>query len=363
MITIRYYYILFLFTFSVSSFIAQTTIPFVDFNNYFQSFQDESVRMIELQRILDYKVGDEFVSYIDNRGNLRLFDGEEVKDITNLNVEYQVSDHLMTWKVGPTLNLWDNGKQQTLTFNARNYQVRDSIVVFEDLRYNAVKVYYDGKVYDLYSVVSELSLPIYVGENIVAFKDNGDFYKVFWRGKVYDLGVWNGTIEFQGGTDVLTFNDPTMRTFAVFEQGEFLDVEKFFMHKYKAGRGFIVYEDLNNNLIYYAQGEKKSLTYFSAKFWRVVDDIVVWEENGFVYAFFKGQKYEVCNFIPEDFQLKNGTFAFKNVVGGISIFVEGKTIELTNQEVQSYHIYGNSVIVQLFNNAYVIYSNGKIHKI
>ena len=123
MIKIRHYYILFLFTFSVSSFIAQTTIPFIDFNNYFQSFQGESVRMIELQRIIEYKVGDEFVSYIDNRGNLRLFDGKDVKDITNLNVEYQVSDHLMTWKVGPTLNLWDNDKQQTLTFNARNYQV------------------------------------------------------------------------------------------------------------------------------------------------------------------------------------------------------------------------------------------------
>ena len=164
MIVIRNYFIFLYFVCSVNLFNAQTTIPFVDFNNYFQSFQGESVRMIELQRILDYKVGDEFVSYIDNRGNLRLFDGEEIKDITNLNVEYQVSDHLMTWKVGPTLNLWDNGKQQTLTFNARNYQVRDSIVVFEDLRYNAVKVYYNGSIYDLYSVVSELSLPVFIGE-------------------------------------------------------------------------------------------------------------------------------------------------------------------------------------------------------
>jgi hypothetical protein len=352
-----------LFLFVSFNYNAQKTVPFVDFNHYFQSYQNGAFRMVEMQRIIDYKGGDEFVAYIDNKGNLRLFDGQEIQDITNLNVEYQVSDHLMTWRVGPTLNLWDNKKQQTLTFNVGEYQVRDSIVVFQDLRYNTVRVYWKGELFNLYTVVDQLNMPEFIGENIVAFKDNGDYYKIFWNGKIYNLGVWNGKIDFQAGTDIATFNDPTMRTYAVFENGEFLDVEKFYMKNYRAGRGFIVYEDLNNNLIYYKSGEKKTLTYFAAQFWDVKDDLVIWEENSYVYCLYKGEKIQVCNYIPEEYQLKNGVFAFKNILGGASAFVNGEIKEITNQEMVSLNIYGSDVIVQLFNNTFLILDGGKVHSL
>ena len=85
------------------------------------SFQDGYFRSIEVQPILDFKAGDEIVAYRDTRGNLRLFDGKQRKDITNLNVEYQVSDHLMGYKIGPTLNMWDSGQLSTLTYFARNF--------------------------------------------------------------------------------------------------------------------------------------------------------------------------------------------------------------------------------------------------
>ena len=48
--------------------------------------------------------------------------------------------------------------------------------------------------------------------------------KVFWRGKIYDLDVWHNRFEFEGGTDMLAFNDPINGTFAVFEKGEFCPI-------------------------------------------------------------------------------------------------------------------------------------------
>ena len=103
----------------------QNVIPFVDFNNYFRSFQDDNFRVVEFQQIIDFKGGDEFVAYIDNKGNLRIFDGSKPKDISNLNLEYKVSDHLLAWKVMNTINIWDAGKMKTLTYNGINYEVRD----------------------------------------------------------------------------------------------------------------------------------------------------------------------------------------------------------------------------------------------
>lgn len=337
----------------------QKVIPFVDFNNYFRTFENENFRMLEFQAIKEFKAGDEFVAYIDNRGNLRIYDGENRKDISNLNVEYEVSDHLMAYKIGPTLNMWEEGKLQTLTYFARNFAVMDSIIVYEDTRFNTVNVYWNKQKIVLYTLTGDLYMPIAIGDNIIAFKDNGNFYKVFWQGNIFDLGVWNNKIDFQAGSDMLCFNDPTTRTFALFEKGQFLDVEPFFVPKYKSGRGFLVYEDLNGNLILYKDGKKTQLSNFAASNWEVKDDLVVWSENSFFYAYQNDSKVQVANFKPKDFEIKNNTLVFRNILGGVSALVDGKVEELTNQMDAGYKIYGNSVLVELFNKSFIVYSNGR----
>ena len=227
----KYTHFLFFALFYNSFIFSQKVAPFIDFNNYFRSFEKENFRTLEFQAIEDFKVGDDLVAYIDNRGNLRVYDGKERKDISNLNVEYEVSDHFLAYKIGPTLNLWDQGKLQTLTYFARNYVVKDSIVVFEDTRFNNVNVYWNKNIYTLYTSTDELNMPQakYIGDNIIAFKDNGEFYKIFWRGEIYELGVWNSSIQFESGCDLICFNDPTTRTFALFSNGEFIDIEDQYM--------------------------------------------------------------------------------------------------------------------------------------
>ena len=339
---------------------AQPVVPFVDFNNYFRVFENNNFQTIEFQPILSYQAGDEFVAYIDNRENLRIFNGKERKDITNLNIKFSISDHLLAYNVGTTLNMWDSGKLRTLTYFVRDYVVKDSIIVYEDTRYNSVNVYYNKQTYVLYTVAGNLYMPTTIGDNIVAFKDNGGFYKVFYRGEIYDLGVWNGEIDFKAGCDILCFNDPTQRSFALFENGNFYDVESQYMRKYVAGRGFIVFEDLNGNLWHYKDGEKTELTNFSPSFWEVQDDMVIWGENNYVFSFFQGEKKEVCNYIPKDYLLKNGVFAFRNIAGGVSAFVNGKVEEITLQNDTEYSIHGNIVLVKLFNRSFIVLKDGQI---
>jgi hypothetical protein len=265
----------------------------------------------------------------------------------------------MAYNIGPTLNIWDEGKLKTLTYFAKDYVVKDSIIVYEDTRFNTVNVYWNKQTFELYRLTGEMYMPEVIGDNILAFKDNGNFYKVFWRGQIYDLGIWNNTIDFQAGTDIVCFNDPTTRTFAVFENGQFLDVEQFYMKKYKAGRGFIVYEDLNSNLKMYKNGENQILSNFSASFWEVQDDLVVWGENSFVYAFQNGKKIQTSNFMPKDYLMKNNVFAFRNILGGVSALIDGKVTEISNQADAEYEIYGNVVLVKLFNRTFIVFKNGR----
>jgi len=340
---------------------AQTVLPFRDFNNFFLTYENGGFKTLEIQPVIDYQAGDEFVAYIDTRGNLRVYDGRQRKDITNLNVVYQVSDHLLGYMIGPTLNMWERGRLQTLTYFGRNFTVKDSLILYEDTRFNTLNLYWRKNTMPLATIIGDLSIPSTVGENIVVFKDNGNLYKIFYEGLIYEIFSWSGAVDFQLGTDILCFNDPTTRTFVAFENGIFSDVESQYMRKYKAGRGFIVYEDLNSNLWYYRKGEKILLTNFISSFWDVRDDVVVWGENNYMFTLVDDQKIQIANFIPSTWEIKNNTIAYRNIMGGVSAVVNGISTDITLLPDSEFKILGNSVLVKLFNSSHLVLSDGKIY--
>lgn len=340
--------------------LAQNIVPTKDFNNYFVNFQEGFFRPIEIQPILSYKAGDEVVAYIDTRGNMRLYDGIERKDVTALNVDYQVSDHLVAYKIANGLRMWDAGKFTPLTNYGRGYIVKDSIIVYEDTRYQSLNVYWNKQTMPLVTMTNGLSMPAAVGENIAIYKDNSDTYFCFWQGKTFEIATYNEeVVDFQVGTDVFCFKDPYTQAFMMFDKGEFYQVESSPIKQYKSGRGFIVYEDLNGNLWMNKNGEKIALSNFSTSFWDVKDDMTIWRENSYLFAYTNDTKVEVATYSPADYALKNNTFVFRNIVGGVSALVDGKVQEITNMKDAEFQIFGNKVLVNLFNRTSIVYSEGK----
>ncbi len=341
---------------------AQDVTPFISFNGYFKSFQDGFFRQIEFQPIKSFKAGDDVVAYIDFKGNLRVYDGTNPVDLANVNLEYEVSDNLLVWKIANTLNLWDDGELQTLTYFADQYEIRDSLVVYQHTRSNSLMVYYNRENYELYSTTGSIGMPDFVGENVVVFRDNGNYYKVFWQGEIYELDVWHNPIKFSGGTDIVAFNDPIMGTFAIFENGQFLDVEEFHMSSYQAGRGFIAYTNLNGELFYYGNGEKIMLTNFAPNFWEVKDDVILWEENGITSVYIQGETIELGRYTPKDYLIKNDVVAYRNLTGGVNAILNGKVKTLTSQQNAQYSIYGSSVLLELFNRSFILYRDGREYR-
>ena len=351
------------FTFLISFLTqAQLIAPTMDFNNFFVNFQEGFFRPIEIQPILSYKAGDDVVAYIDTRGNMRIYDGIERKDVTALNVEYQVSDHLVGYKIANGLRMWDAGKYTPLTNFGRGFIVKDSIIVYEDTRYQSLNVYWNKQMLPLVTMTNGLSMPAAVGENIAVYKDNSDTYFCFWQGKTYEIATYNEElVEFNIGTDVFCFKDPYTQSFMMFDKGEFMEIESSPIKKYKSGRGFIVYEDLNGNLWMYKNGEKIALSNFSTTFWDVKDDMTVWSENSYLFAYSNNEKIEVATYFPGEYLLKNNTFVFRNILGGVSALVNGKVQEITNMRDAEFEIYGNKVLVKLFNKTSIVFSEGKIY--
>jgi hypothetical protein len=349
-----------LFIFSNFLSFAQGVVPTVDFNNFLVSFENGFFRQIEVQPVSNLKAGDEFVTYLDTRGNLRIYDGKERKDITLLNAEYEVSDHLMAYKIAGALRLWDAGQIYNLTNFAMDFAVRDSLVVYQDRRYSSVNVYWNKQMIPIMTLLNEVKLPSFIGENILVFNDNSNTYHAFWRGKNYEIGTYNDEkMNFNIGTDVFCFNDPYSQTFVVFQDGIFTEVESMLAQNFKSGRGFVTYQDINGNLYYYSNNDKFQLSNFAPNFTDTKDDITIWGESNYLFAFVNGEKKQIANYIPKDYKLKNNICAFRNIMGGVSAVINGRVEEITNLQDAEYEIYGNKVLVKLFNKSIIVFSNGK----
>lgn len=336
--------------------------PFVDFNNYFRTFYKNNFRQLEFQAVRSFEGSDNLIAYIDFKGDFKVYNGESSQMLSNQLISYQLGDNLLAWNIGPTLFCLNGSKRELLTTFANRYLVSDSLIVYEDMRFHSIMVRQNGENRQVYQSISEPVMPDQLGDNIFVFKDNGDFYKIYWRDSIYDFAVYSKAIQFECGRDIVCFNDPINQSFTVFDQGQFMDLESIFAKKYKAGRGFVVYEDLQGNLWHYANGQKEQLSSYGADDWTVKDDLVIWNENNFIYTFYKGTKTQILNYSPTEFLMKNNTYVFRNFMGGVSVLYEGKVIELTKQMNAKFQIFGNTVLVELFNRSYIVFHEGKTYE-
>jgi hypothetical protein len=307
-------------------------------------------------------MGDEVIAYYNVQADFKIFDGTFARLITNQSVNFKSSDHLAAWNLGPLLYYYENGKPKNLTSFGGNYWVTDSLITFQDTRFNSLSVVYRGNIIPLMQSTTEIPSPVVQGENLVVFKDNGDVFKVFYQGNVFEIGAYNGTdYKFFAGTDILAFNDPQTRTFAVFQKGEFVDVEEFHSPKVKAGRGFVVYEDLQGNLKYYGNGEIQTLSSYP-QFWDAKDDIALWGDATNTYQLIKGVKKTVAGFLIKEWQLKNDVVAYRTQVGGVAASVNGENKEITTIYNPEFVINGHGVMVTLQNKSVIILYNGQLYR-
>ena len=342
---------------------AQALFAYMDFNNFCRAFYNNNFVQIDHLEVSNLTLGDNVIAYMNAQKDFKIYDGKQTKLITNQFVNFKMSDNIIAWNLGEFLYYWENGKPHNVTSFAGDYLVGDSLIVFQDTRFNTLNAIYKGSTIQLMQQTDEMYMPDAMGDNIVMFRDNGGNYKVFWHGEQYEIGVWNYTqdLKYVAGTDVLAFNDPNTRTFTVFQDGEFLDVEDMYATKMKAGRGFVVYEDIQGNLMYYSKGQKKQLSSFYQS-WDVKDDVVVWVESNSTFTLKNEEIIQILNYPIKEWRIKNDVIAFKTNVGGIGASVNGNVKEITNMTNCEFIVNGHGVMVTLPNKSVMILNQGQIYR-
>ncbi len=336
---------------------AQEVFPYLDNRDYFKSFHEGRSTQLDHLKPIDVKFSEHIIAFIDNKSDLIIFDGVKTEKLSGLANDYKIGLNLVAWNTGPVVYVWDDGFKQILTHFGRGYAVSDSLVVFEDIRDNAVRVYYNGQIHDLYYSVSDIYLPQHIGSNTVAFQGNGNVNYAFISGEIVEIGVFNEYIHYAPGGNLIAFNDPFNQSFAVVFKDEVVDVEPTMVQSYKTGYDMIVYLDRNNNLKGYIDGELVTLSSYASSY-EVFRDMVVWIENGVLYTFNKGRRYEIANYVPEEYKIREGIVAFRNLNGGVSVFHNNEVEIVSNLTGAPFEVNGNTVKVTVHRGNYIFFKNG-----
>jgi hypothetical protein len=339
--------------------IAQDVFPYMDNVGYMRSFQNGFAKQVEFIPPVKVKYSEKIIAYIDNKNDFFVFDGENKEMLSNMVNSYEIGYNLVAWTTGPILNVWDSGEKMTLTRFGRNYVVSDSLVVFEDLMENAIFVYYNHEVYELYRSVGPPRFPLAVGSNTVAFEGNGNVHFAFIAGELIEIGVINDPVKYSAGANKIAFNDPFHQSFAVAHYGEVVDAETIHVTDYQAGWDMVVYRDQNMNLKCYVNDELIEISNYSARWYEVFRNMVVWNEAGVFFAFDGKQKYELANYIPEEYKIRDGIVAFRNLNGGVSMFANGQVRVISNLPGAPFEVNGNTVRVQTNRGNFTFFQNGQ----
>ncbi|MEX1191248.1 MAG: hypothetical protein WEA99_04690 [Brumimicrobium sp.] len=354
---------LFVIVVFVPSFIySQDVFPYLDNLEYLKSFQNGQSKQIDYLKPVDFSYSEKVVAYIDNKSDFFIYDGVKKEKMTGMANGYDVGIDIVAWHTGPIVSIWDDGEKQTITRFGRRYKVTDSLVVFEDLRDNVIRVYYNDSIYDLYYSIGDLRFPKHIGSNSVGFTGNGNVQYSFVAGEILEIGVINDKVKYEAGGNLVAFNDPFNQSFAVAYADEIIDVEPITVNDYKVGYDIVVYRDRNQNLKGYINKELKDLSNYSASFYEVFRDMIVWGENGFFYAYYEGKKYELANYFPSEYKIRNGIVAFRNQNGGVSVFYDEKVEIISNLRNAEFEVNGNTVRVQVNKGNYNFFKDGKIYQ-
>lgn len=339
---------------------SQDVFPYIDNIGYMRSFQDGKAVQVEYLRPVDIKYSEKLIAYIDNKNDFFIFDGEKKEMMTNLANSYQIGYHICAWNTGPVIYVWDSGKKTILTHFGRNYQVTDSLVVFEDIRDNAIRAYYNDSIYDLFYTVDRPALPSAIGSNSVAFVGNGSVHYTFMSGKKQEIGVINDKVSYSAGANKIAFNDPFHQSFAVAHKNEVVDIESIMVKDYKAGWNIVAYRDLNDNLLCYKDDGIVELSNYNARNYEVFRNMVVWDEAGLFFVYDGKEKYEIANYIPEEYKIRDGIVAFRNQNGGVSVFDNGKVEIVSNLQNAPFEVNGNTIRIQVNRGNFLFYKDGEV---
>jgi len=342
--------------------IAQGVAAFSDYQKRFWVFDGGKSRQLEYQPILSYAVGNKSVGYVTNSDHLKVYYNHIDYELGSMVSSYAVTDHLVTYKINSQLFVFEEGHKQMLSKYVGQYLAGDSLVAFFDTEKRYFQVYYHGQVITLADgLLSDDAGLFQVGSNMVCFRDLYQNFWLFYRGNMVELLRTNEEITSKIGRDVLAFIDPATDYLQVFYQGEVSTIESFRPESFQVGYDKVAYVTNTGDFKLFDHGQVFDVSSFAPDVYELKGDILVYQQQGQLFAFYGGENYLIENYIPSNYKLNYNALAYLDQNGYLRLFKAGERFELSFEKINEFQVLTEAVIFNEGMNTTKVFFDGKTY--
>jgi len=334
---------------------------FSDYQKNFFVFDNGTIRQLEYQPVISFSVGDNCIGYQTNGNHLKIYYNHLDFDVASMVKNYTVTNHLVSYQIGSQLYVFDNGRKTLLSKFVGNYLVGDSLIAFFDTEKYFFQLYYRGEIITLEDGILYENISAFkVGSNMLAYIDAFTNFKVFYLGETTEI-LKTSNVTTEVGRNVMAYIDPVSESFQVFFKGEITQLESFKPKSFQAGYEKVAYVDNVGNFKLFDNGETYTVSNFEPDSYQLKDNMLAFEQQGILFAFYQGEKYTIENYIPSSYLINDHFVAYLDQNGYLNLFDSGENQVLTYQTVNSFDVLRNVVIFNEGVNTTKIFYNGEFY--
>lgn len=340
---------------------AQDVAAFVDFFYRVNVFDHGKFSQIDPQRPKVMELGGNKVVFRDIRDDLMIYQNGELKRLDRASgLQPIVTDYLVGYRVAGILKVYDD-RLRMITPNVAEFIIEDSLVAYKDEIRQYIGVYYRGESIKIEDQLAGNAIVDWkAADNLVAWISSFDrLFKVFYRGRIYELNNLVTEMDFQCGLDMVAFQDAVDHTFKVFYKGVIYDLEDRMPHRYEVGKGVMAWLDLTNALKVFEGGKVSTVMDFEPRKWGMADSLLVIEDQAFFQVFTKGRLHTIEHVVPRQWQASWTTIAYVDVDGVLKVWRDGNKFNVVGPQLyQQFELDRNILIVRLNNRTARVWWKG-----
>jgi hypothetical protein len=341
---------------------AQDLGAYTDYRDRFYIFDQGAGIKIEDQAPQSFKIGGEYVLYINSQGNLKSYhQGRVIKLEAGGVTDYYATDHIAAYTVFEKLRVIENGTAVTLSTRCPFFRVEDSLIVYYDKNTEAMRVYYRGGSVGLESGMMGMPVEnLSTGDNIVAYiSSRTKDFKIYYRGENHTILQAVEGLRFKAGKDIVAFRNTLDNSFNVFYKGEIYRLEEFYPEAYKMGDGFVAYTDNFGTFKVFYEGVVREVSSFAPQTFYAEDNLLLFTEYDYFKVFYGGEVYELEAYLPRYFKLDWNSVAYLDNSNRMWLFSKGEKKYFSNELINSFEIYRDLIIMNVKVDRNVICYKGK----
>ncbi|MBK7958308.1 MAG: hypothetical protein IPK03_09420 [Bacteroidetes bacterium] len=257
--------VLFIFLCFAFALKAQQIAVFEDDRRHLFVFENLGIKKIEYIPVSRYYVGKEYVAYINNLNEFKIYyKGKKYLIMSTPPDTIVAQDYLLGYVQANQLGVFNGRESRTIqTWIEPQFYLGDSLFTFID-NFQAFRVYENE---ENKKIETWATGQFWAHDNIAAYVGNQGDLKVYYRGETRVLESYKSDY-VKIAKDIIAYND-YKDFFKIFSAGEQYDMENYKVYQYEVGNGFAVYYNNINEWIGFYGGERIQLLPTKPKFFNI----------------------------------------------------------------------------------------------